>query len=56
MLEARDFEKFVAGYPDLMMRIWDVARQRMGQPDPEEGSEGGTEETAKEGHIYEDVS
>jgi len=52
VLEARDFEKFVAGYPDLMMRIWEVARQRMGQPEPVEE----TDEAAKEAHVYEDTS
>ena len=29
ILEVRDFQKFVAGYPDLLVVIWETARQRM---------------------------
>ncbi len=31
VLDARDFQKFVSGYPDLMMAIWETARQRLAQ-------------------------
>ncbi len=29
ILEVRDFQKFVAGYPDLLVLIWETARQRL---------------------------
>jgi voltage-gated potassium channel len=31
ILDVRDFQKFVAGYPDLLVVIWETARQRMAQ-------------------------
>ncbi|MGE5545637.1 MAG: cyclic nucleotide-gated ion channel [Solirubrobacterales bacterium] len=35
ILDARDFHKFVAGYPHLLEAIWETARLRMSQNDPE---------------------
>jgi voltage-gated potassium channel len=52
VLESRGFERFVAGYPDLMTRIWEVARQRMGQPEPPHDDANGK----PEGRVFEDVS
>ncbi len=37
ILDVRDFQKFVAGYPDLLVVIWETARQRMAEAEERQG-------------------